>query len=191
MRRRTLIVMVKDPKPGRVKTRLGRDIGMIDAAWWYRHQCTRLLRRLRDPRWDILLSVAPDRAVDAACWPSDLPRIPQGRGDIGTRMSRALSATHGPTVLIGSDIPNVTRGHIAKAFDALGHAKTVVGPATDGGFWLIGLSNPESQPKTLFQGTRWSHPDTLADALPTLPEPVALTTCLNDVDTVADLEADL
>lgn len=187
MRRRTLIVMVKDPKPGRVKTRLGRDIGMVDAAWWYRHQCMRLLRKLRDPRWDILLSVAPDRALDAACWPTDLPRIPQGHGDIGTRMSRALAATHGPTVLIGSDIPNVTRVQIAKAFDALGQAKTVIGPAADGGFWLIGLSNPGSQPKTLFQGTRWSHPETLTDTLPTLPVPVTLTTCLNDVDTATDL----
>ena len=187
MRRRTLIVMVKEPKPGRVKTRLGRDIGMVDAAWWYRHQCARLLRKLRDPRWDILLGVAPDRAMDATCWPADLPRMPQGTGNIGTRMARALATTHGPTVLIGSDIPGITRRHIAKAFDALGQAKTVIGPAPDGGFWLIGLASPGSQPKTLFQGVRWSHPETLNDTLPTLPKPITFAARLNDVDTVADL----
>ncbi len=65
--RRRLVVMVKAPRPGRVKTRLGRQIGMVPAAWWMRHQTTRLLRRLRDPRWDIWLAVAPDtRLRDAA-----------------------------------------------------------------------------------------------------------------------------
>ena len=54
--------MVKEPRPGRVKTRLGRNIGMTAAAWWFRHQTARLLRRLRDPRWQIVLAVAPDRA---------------------------------------------------------------------------------------------------------------------------------
>ena len=51
--RRSLIIMVKQPRPGRVKTRLARDIGRVEAAWWYRHQMTRLLRNLRDPRWQI------------------------------------------------------------------------------------------------------------------------------------------
>lgn len=187
MRRRTLIVMVKEPRPGRVKTRLGRDIGMVDAAWWYRQQCVRLLRNLRDRRWDVILSVAPDRATDSAWWPTDLPRIPQGTGNIGARMARAFASTYGPTVLIGSDIPGVTPAHIAKAFGALGQAKTVIGPAPDGGFWLIGLSHPSAQPKTLFKGVRWSHAETLTDTLPTLPEPVAFTAQLNDVDTAADL----
>ena len=50
--------MVKAPVAGRVKTRLGRDIGMTNAAGWYRHQTAGLLRRLRDPRWRIVLAVA-------------------------------------------------------------------------------------------------------------------------------------
>jgi glycosyltransferase A (GT-A) superfamily protein (DUF2064 family) len=57
----TLIIMVKAPRPGRVKTRLGRGIGMGAAAWWYRHQTRTLIRRLRDPRWQIVLAVSPDR----------------------------------------------------------------------------------------------------------------------------------
>ena len=56
--RRTLVIMVKEPRPGRVKTRLGRDIGMVGAAWWFRHQTRSLIRRLRDPRWQIVLAVA-------------------------------------------------------------------------------------------------------------------------------------
>lgn len=83
--------MLKEPRPGRVKTRLGRDIGMIAAAWWFRHQTQRLLRGLRDPRWDLVLAVAPDtQGMKSRVWPGDLLRIPQGRGDLGARMTRVL-----------------------------------------------------------------------------------------------------
>ena len=74
--------MLKEPRPGRVKTRLGRDIGMIGAAWWFRHQVAGLLRRLDDPRWHLVLAVAPDHAgLTSRVWPAHLPRIPQGPGD--------------------------------------------------------------------------------------------------------------
>jgi len=56
---RTLIVMLKEPRAGRVKTRLGRDIGMVGAAWWFRHQVRRLLRRIDDPRWNVVLARGP------------------------------------------------------------------------------------------------------------------------------------
>ncbi len=180
--------MVKEPRPGRVKTRLGREIGMVTAAWWYRHQTRRLLRRLRDLRWQTVVAVTPDgEGFRSRVWPPDLPRIAQGTGNLGQRMTRALRATPGPTLLIGSDIPGIGRQHVASAFSALGRARSVIGPADDGGFWMIGLLHPQRPPKGLFRDTRWSHPETLADTLPTLPRPVAMTGALADVDTVADL----
>ncbi len=180
--------MVKEPHPGRVKTRLGRDIGMVTAAWWYRHQVRSVLRRLRDPRWQLVVAVTPDsEGFMSRVWPPDLPRIPQGSGDLGERMTRALGATPGPTLLIGSDIPGVDRQHVAAGFSALGRARSVIGPADDGGFWMIGLLHPQRPPKGLFRGTRWSHSETLADALPTLPRPIAMVDALADVDTAADL----
>ena len=179
--------MVKEPRPGRVKTRLGRDIGATRAAWWYRHQTKVLVRRLHDARWDNVLVVAPDTAVTSRVWPAHLPRLPQGQGDLGLRMARALAATNGPSLLIGSDIPGITRAHIATAFRQLGRARSVIGPATDGGFWLVGLHQPRRQPRGLFQNVRWSHPETLADTRPTLPQPVALAATLRDVDTARDL----
>lgn len=182
--------MVKEPRPGRVKTRLGADIGMTSAAWWFRHQSLGLIRRLRDPRWQLILAVAPDReGLTSRIWPADLPRLPQGRGDIGQRMARALAATPGPTVLVGADIPDITRQHIARAFAALGSAQTVIGPAADGGFWLVGLHHPQRQPGKLFRNVRWSHPETLADALPTLPGSIAFVDTLADVDIRDDLAA--
>lgn len=179
--------MVKEPRPGRVKTRLGRDIGMVASAWWYRQQTRGLLRRLRDPRWRIVLSVAPDKALNARGWPADLARMPQGTGALGKRMARALGQTQGPTILIGSDIPGVTRAHIARAFQGLRTAGSVVGPATDGGYWLVGLDHPKKRVPNLFQGVRWSTQHTLNDTLETLPKPVSFADELTDVDTVSDL----
>jgi glycosyltransferase A (GT-A) superfamily protein (DUF2064 family) len=161
---------------------------MTRAAWWYRHQTARLLRRLEDPRWTILLAVSPDRdGMISRIWPMQFARIPQGRGDLGQRMARALKATAGPTVLIGSDIPGVEPRHIAGAFRALGRAPSVIGPASDGGYWLVGLRHPGLAPARLFQNVRWSHPATLDDTLPTLPQPVARIDMLNDVDELEDL----
>lgn len=187
MRRPTLIVMVKEPRAGRVKTRLGQDIGMTGAAWWYRHQVRRLCRRLDDPRWRLVLSVAPDTAMESRAFPAHLSRMPQGNGDLGQRMARALGATTGPTVLIGSDIPGVAPRHVARAFRLLGSAPSVVGPATDGGYWLVGLRHPSLAPLQLFEGVRWSHPGTRAETMATLPRPVAVADTLRDVDTARDL----
>ncbi|HGG64530.1 MAG TPA: hypothetical protein ENK34_08155, partial [Rhodobacteraceae bacterium] len=73
--------MVKEPRAGRVKTRLGRDIGMVPAAWWFRHSVQRLLRNVADPRWNFLLAVSPDfEGLRSRVWPEHLQRIPQGRG---------------------------------------------------------------------------------------------------------------
>ena len=168
--------MVKEPRAGRVKTRLGRDIGMTSAAWWYRHQCARLLRRLRDARWDIVLAVSPDReGLVSRVWPRDLARMPQGRGDLGARMARALCATPGPTVLIGSDVPGITRADIAFAFRGLGPFASVIGPAPDGGYWLVGLNHPGRAPRGLFRNVRWSGEHSLCLAQPGLgTSPLAL-----------------
>jgi len=188
VRRGRLIVMVRLPRAGRVKTRLGRGIGMTGAAWWARHRVRRLIRDLRDPRWQLVLAVTPDAAgLVARDWPVDLPRLGQGRGDLGQRMSRVLKAGPGPGVLVGSDVLGITAAHVARAFRALGGAVCVIGPANDGGFWLVGLRYPARAPKGMFRGVRWSSPETLADTLPTLPGPVAMVDRLRDVDTAADL----
>ncbi|MBM1689607.1 TIGR04282 family arsenosugar biosynthesis glycosyltransferase [Sulfitobacter geojensis] len=186
----TLIIMVKEPRPGRVKTRLGRDIGLTASAWWFRHQTRRLLWRLRDPRWDIVLAVSPDReGMQSRVWPQELRRRPQGRGDLGARMARMLwQVSQGPACLIGADIPAITRKEIAQGFAALGNHDAVFGPAPDGGFWLIGLKHPRRQPPHFFKNVRWSSEFALADSIATLPEHrIARIATLRDVDTADDL----
>ncbi len=188
--RRQLVVMVKEPKPGRVKTRLGRDIGMTEAAWWFRHQVAGLLRRLDDPRWHTVLAVAPDHAgLSSRVWPAHLPRIAQGPGDLGDRMGRLLrTLPPGPVCIVGGDIPGLGPAHVARAFAVLGANDAVFGPAPDGGFWLVGMKRTTAVPATLFDGVRWSSQHTLADSLASLPGlRIGLGDTLNDVDTAADL----
>lgn len=186
----TLIIMVKEPHPGRVKTRLGRDIGMVPAAWWFRHQTTRLLRRIQDPRWRTILAVSPDiEGLSSRVWPAHIPRWGQGTGHLGDRMARMLRAAHGaPACIIGADIPGITRHHITTAFRSLGDHDATFGPAPDGGYWLIGLKHPSKQPRSFLQGVAWSTDTALADSAATLPDHrIARIATLRDVDTAADL----
>ncbi|MGJ8543942.1 MAG: TIGR04282 family arsenosugar biosynthesis glycosyltransferase [Sulfitobacter sp.] len=187
---RTLIVMVKEPHPGRVKTRLGGDIGMVPAAWWFRHQVQRLLREVTNPRWQVALAVAPDReGLQSRVWPAHLPRVPQGRGDLGARMLRAMAAAPpGPVCVIGADVPGIRAHHIADCFAALGDHDAVFGPAPDGGYWLVGVKQASRLPAGMFQGVRWSSEHALADTVASLHgQRVAYGAPLRDVDRAADL----
>lgn len=187
--RRTLVVMVKVPRPGRVKTRLGRDVGMVTAAWWFRHQVARLLRRVADPRWDVVLAVAPDHeGLMTRVWPGHLRRWAQGSGDLGDRMVRMMRRAGGPVCVIGADVPGIGRSHIARAFSVLGSHDIVFGPATDGGYWLIGAKLGSVLPPHALDGVRWSTPHALTDSTAALaPRRIAYVATLTDVDTADDL----
>jgi rSAM/selenodomain-associated transferase 1 len=186
-----LIIMVKEPIPGRVKTRLGRDLGMVPAANWFRKQALRTIKRLDDPRWDLVLAVSPDHAgMMSRFWPSHIARVPQGRGDLGARMGRLLRASPSPkTCIIGADIPDIQPRHILTSFAALGSYSGVLGPSDDGGYWLVGLRHGKHAPAGLFDAVRWSTRFARAD---TIRSAKGLNwTCvdtLNDVDTVEDLK---
>lgn len=95
----------------------------------------------------------------------------------------------GPVVLIGGDIPGVTRDIIHDAFRKLENNDCIFGPATDGGFWLAGMRRgPRPLPVDLFNDVRWSSEHALADTLDTLGDSkVAFVAQLADVDTAADL----
>ena len=180
--------MLKAPVAGRVKTRLGREIGMVEAAWWFRHQMARTLRALQDPRWETLLAVSPDGARLKQA--RGLPVIGQGRGDLGRRMARLLRALPpGPRLVVGADIPGLGREHIWRAFRALGGHEAVFGPAEDGGFWLVGLGGVRPPPPGFFRDVRWSSRHALADSMASLPGwRIALADRLRDVDGAADLK---
>jgi rSAM/selenodomain-associated transferase 1 len=180
--------MVKEPRPGRVKTRLGRDIGMTASAWWFRHQVASLLRRIEDPRWDLVLAVSPDvEGLTSRIWPSHLRRLPQGQGDLGDRMSRVIHTfAPMPVCIIGADIPGVSKTAIARGFKSLGSHDAVFGPAPDGGYWLVG--SRKSRPG-MFANVRWSTQHALSDTARSFENlRIAYIDILRDIDTVEDLQ---
>jgi rSAM/selenodomain-associated transferase 1 len=184
-----LIIMVRAPVAGRVKTRLAADAGVTTAVRFARHRAGAVVQRVgSDPRWSTVLAVTPDSAVRARIWPRRVRVIPQGRGDLGVRMQRLIDgAPPGPVIIIGSDVPDVGSAHIAAAFRRLRGCDAVLGPAEDGGYWLVGLRR---YPRRLapFRGVRWSTPHALADTLGNLGGcAVALAARLHDVDNGADL----
>jgi uncharacterized protein len=182
--------MAKSPCLGRVKRRLGRDIGDVAATSFYRHCLSHAVLRLaQDRRWRTVLAVDPDRAVAAGVWPSckGIVLLPQGKGDLGRRMQRLFGLLPpGPVLIVGSDIPAIRPEHVAVAFKLLGHADLVLGPALDGGYWLVGLKRI---PRVLrpFGGVRWSSAYALADTVANLDgKRVAFAAMLSDVDTAED-----
>ncbi|MDG2243241.1 MAG: TIGR04282 family arsenosugar biosynthesis glycosyltransferase [Rhodospirillaceae bacterium] len=185
MNKGVLIIMVRAPRFGAVKTRLALDIGRMKAWQFYRITLTETVRRLRRGPWKTVIQVTPDREMTTRRqWPHLTHLLKQGRGDIGTRMERGLTSfPRGiPVVLIGSDIPGVSMDHINNAFRTLGHADAVFGPAKDGGYWLVGFANrrPVRDP---FHTVRWSTQHALKDTQTNLRHlRVTLVDELSDVD---------
>ena len=147
-----------------------------------------ILNLAADPRWRCHFVVTPD-SFDGRerFWPLSCPVLKQGTGDLGARMGRAFNAMPpGPTVLVGSDIPELTPRHIAQAFTALGRNQAVFGPAEDGGYWLVGLS-ARARHASPFQNVSWSSSEALANTMGNLAgRSIAVMETLSDIDVGAD-----
>lgn len=187
-RRHCLILFLKLPRLGAVKTRLGREIGAGAARAAYRVWSDGAIRRLAgDRRWRTVLAITPPRGR----WRSwrGLDRVPQGPGDLGQRMRRCLIRFARPcAVLVGTDIPALTAAVVAPAFRALGRADFVFGPAEDGGYWLIGWHRRRAWPLGALDKVRWSSPETAQDSVASLGPLRAhgLVDRLADVDDLSD-----
>ena len=181
-----LVVFLKVPRLGTVKTRLARDIGHVHACAFYRTLTKTILNRFgTDKRWQRWIAITPDHEN----LPQNLHRgdwrcISQGGGNLGDRMNRIMQCLPpGPAAIIGSDIPDITPEHITKAFKRLGNDDAVFGPATDGGYWLVGLKRRPVIPE-IFNHVRWSGEHALADTLANFKhgQRIALLEELEDVD---------
>lgn len=181
---RWLVVMSKEPRAGAVKTRLARDIGAGQAVRFARNGVAALVRRLSQPRrWNTVIAVTPDQALESSVW-GEATRLPQGKGDLGERMQRIFAnMPPGPVVIVGTDIPGIAPHHIGQAFRSLGAHDAVFGPATDGGYWLVGLRRTLKTPPRIFERVRWSGPHALRDTLANMNGVrVAMIGVLEDVD---------
>jgi len=184
-----LYIFAKAPHMGKVKSRLAADVGNVHALRIYRAMTAKIVRETQDPRWDTVLYVTPDDCAGArfgGLWPESMPRFTQNGGGLSERTARLFTGPKTgkhPVITIGTDIPAMRRSDIAAGFKALKHNDAVIGPAKDGGFYLIGLNAP-ANPK-LFDGIRWSHPQTRKDMCAAIGGRIALLRELEDVDDLA------
>ncbi|MEM7172253.1 MAG: TIGR04282 family arsenosugar biosynthesis glycosyltransferase [Pseudomonadota bacterium] len=181
-----LVIMARAPRLGMGKRRLARDIGALAAHKFYVRSTGGLLRRLGEcPKWRLWLAVTPDKAArsKSGLWDFRGRTIAQGQGDLGDRMGRLFKILPpGPAVIIGSDLPDIKSAQIVAAFRTLGHRDWVMGPALDGGYWLIGARRRPSL-RLPFAQVRWSSAHTLADTLVGMGgQTVGYLETLDDVD---------
>jgi rSAM/selenodomain-associated transferase 1 len=181
-----VIVFARAPVLGAVKRRLARSIGDAAARRSYVEITRSVLDRLAGwAQWRLALAVTPDRfARRGRFWPDAIGRVPQKGGDLGQRMERALLlAVTRPAIIVGSDVPGIDARHIRAALAALGDHDIVFGPATDGGYWLVGVRHPRLA-RGLFRNVRWSSAHALADTLANVARRrrVKLIEPLEDVD---------
>lgn len=184
-----LVVMTKEPLAGRVKTRLAHDIGTIPATRFFRTNLALTLQRVATgTRWQTILAVAPQAAISSRAFSASPARMTQGAGDLGQRLQGVFAAAPpGPVVVIGGDIPGIVARDIVQAFMALRGADAVFGPASDGGYWLVGLA-PRARHLRIFQNVRWSSTFALADTRANLTgRRVREVATKHDVDNGADL----
>jgi uncharacterized protein len=183
-----LIIFVKAPRQGEVKTRLEKTIGQEGAAGAYETLVKTLVKRLAKLH-EVEVRYTPDDAFEEIQqWiQPGWSAAPQGSGDLGARMERAFDqafASGGErVVLIGSDCPGLSQKDIEEAWNALGTKELVAGPSLDGGYWLIGLREPKP---ALFQDIPWSTERVLGETLKRAREQgmaIHLLRMLTDVDT--------
>lgn len=189
-----LIVFARLPQLGQVKTRLAADIGAPAALAVYRQLLahTRAVVAPLQVHKTVWLAGAESDPAPPDEW-TGYEQLPQPGGGLGEKMQAAFAHDFarraGAVVIIGTDCPGLTTAHLTDAFDALRTHDMVLGPATDGGYYLLGMK--QLWP-SLFQGKAWSTATvfqaTVADA-EQLGLRLHLLPALSDIDTGADLRA--
>ena len=190
MPKNLLLVFTKNPELGKVKTRLAKTVGNATALKIY----TFLLKRTRD----IVVKVSADKAVyysvkvrENDIWDASIFQKHQQVGeDLGIRMLHAFKngfkTGYEKVMVIGSDLYDLTAETIENAFIALENNEVVIGPAEDGGYYLLGMNSLEEK---VFKNKEWGTETVRKDTLEDLKDKkVFLLGELNDVDVFEDIE---
>jgi rSAM/selenodomain-associated transferase 1 len=186
MTKPVLFVFAKAPVLGRAKTRLAKDTGIVHAKRLYRMMVERVLRRAQTPQWETILAVTPPEALGRVPDWEGFAQVAQVSGSLSPRLSACFSRK-GPVVVIGTDSPQVKAQDITDAFHLLKSNQLVFGPASDGGFWLIGANGP--LPPSVFDNVKWSSESTLDDVKRNVQGRVAELRTLTDIDDIDALRA--
>lgn len=190
-RRPLVIVFARVPQLGRVKTRLARGIGAGAALRVYRAMLAATLRCLsRDRRFELRIACTPAGAGRRRFGrlPARVELVAQPQGHLGRRMLASLRAAgRRPAAIVGCDIPDLDAAAVVEALRALATGDVVLGPSSDGGYWLIGWRGTPPGPR-LLDGVRWSTACARADTEARLGgRRLRRARMLEDVDEAADL----
>lgn len=184
-----LIIFLRKPVKGRVKTRLAKSVGDDAALEIYR----RLLHHTRSITGQLAADkflFYADEAPDDEGWQAKA-LLPQQGADLGERMLNAfhqvLNLGYDKALIIGSDCLELDAAIVTKAFQQLNEADVVLGPAADGGYYLLGM---KALHNTLFQQVNWSSSQVFDQTMQKIKQAAltcGLLPCLNDIDTAEDL----
>ncbi len=169
MKEFALLIFIKAPVPGVVKTRLLPDLTPEEAASLYRSMAEDVLEaHSESERYDTIVYFTPEDARgDIVRWLGEVGEYRCQRGeDLGERMYNAIVETldrgYSGAAIIGTDCPHLTPGDISKAFDSLSEHEIVIGPSEDGGYYLIGARNAS---RDLFEGIAWGERDVFSETV--------------------------
>lgn len=184
-----LIIFTRNPELGKCKTRIAKTIGDEAALEIYLYLINHIESITKNITVDKYVFYS-DQIKEEDIWEKEIfKKKLQYGNDLGSRMENAFTELLGmgyqKIILIGSDLLELNSNHIENAFDLLSQNDYVIGPAHDGGYYLIGLKslNPE-----IFKNKQWGNSSVLKDTLHDLEgQSVSLLETLNDIDVYEDL----
>ncbi len=196
-KKNTLIIFLKYPEAGKVKTRLAKDVGALRAAEIYSEMSKEIIENLLDAGSyrTIIFYDPPEKENEIRNWLGDkqCPITPQAGETLGDKMADAFaqvfSSGSDKAVIIGTDCVDVSSKTITQAISSLNNVDVVLGPAEDGGYYLLGLN---SHMPEIFREIEWSTDRVLNQTLERIKEKklnYELLKTLKDIDTLDDLNA--
>ena len=192
MANQALVIMLKNPIPGTVKTRLAKDIGDAAALKVYEKLLQRVLEVTTNLETDVFLFYS-DTINRADIFPkARYKKYTQCSGDLGIRMDYAFSIPfkneYKQVVMMGADCYELTQNHIESAFSALAQHDFVIGPAMDGGYYLIGMKKWH---RWVLQDKTWSTSELLSETIKDITahqQTYVLLEQLSDIDVLEDAQ---
>ncbi|MEL4306656.1 TIGR04282 family arsenosugar biosynthesis glycosyltransferase [Joostella sp. CR20] len=185
-----LLIFTRNPELGKVKTRLAKTIGDEKALSIYKFLLTHTANVTQKSSAKKVVYYSENITADDNWNPAHFEKKLQQGNDLGERMQHAFEESFASgacnVIIIGSDLYDLTEKHIEKAFSKLEKHDVVIGPAEDGGYYLLGLKKVDPE---IFQQKNWGTDTVLRDTLENLKNlDVALLTPLNDVDVFEDIK---
>jgi rSAM/selenodomain-associated transferase 1 len=190
-----VLLFVKTPARGKVKSRLAETIGEELALEAYKLFVSDIIGTIREAGYYLRIFFYPPDSIDAMAEWLGKDIVPQEGRDLGERMensfARAFSRGLERAVLIGTDVPDLRTSVINEAFAALKNSEAVIGPASDGGYYLIGFRKESFRPE-IFHGIEWGSDSVFSRTMSVFEEfgsRVHILPEWRDVDTVEDLRS--